>query len=289
MSRRPTLLQPPQERKIAILVYGFPPGVGATGTAALLNVPKSLEHTLAALKQVGALARWRGSGLGRRGCPQLPPSPQSPARPPPATTCPLLASLPAPRLLQDGYDLGELGDDLEGLGEAIVTALKLQEDGRAIAEGAAGVLARGAGPAEPYGARAQAVDIEPQRLKEMLTFPETWGPTEWGALAGCGGGRAAAPPCLLAALQGGHCFHPPIHTRPPIHPPIHTHPPIHPPTRPQAPSPSSPTTTFSCAAWRRSGASWGATRAWPPARAAPLWSPASSWATFGSACRCALL
>ena len=29
-----------QERKVAILLYGFPPGVGATGTAALLQVPR---------------------------------------------------------------------------------------------------------------------------------------------------------------------------------------------------------------------------------------------------------
>jgi magnesium chelatase subunit H len=32
-------------------VYGFPPGVGATGTAALLNVPKSLENLLASLRE----------------------------------------------------------------------------------------------------------------------------------------------------------------------------------------------------------------------------------------------
>jgi CobN/Magnesium Chelatase len=38
---------------VAILLYGFPPGVGATGTAALLNVPRSLEKTLAALRQQG--------------------------------------------------------------------------------------------------------------------------------------------------------------------------------------------------------------------------------------------
>ena len=30
----------PQDRKVAMLLYGFPPNVGATGTAALLNVPK---------------------------------------------------------------------------------------------------------------------------------------------------------------------------------------------------------------------------------------------------------
>lgn len=47
------LLLTTQDRKVAILLYGFPPGVGATGTAALLNVPRSLEHTLAALRREG--------------------------------------------------------------------------------------------------------------------------------------------------------------------------------------------------------------------------------------------
>jgi hypothetical protein len=50
----PTCLPALQERKLAILVYGFPPGVGATGTAALLNVPKSLESVLAKLREVWA-------------------------------------------------------------------------------------------------------------------------------------------------------------------------------------------------------------------------------------------
>lgn len=44
---------PPSERKIAIILYGFPPGYGATGTAALLNVPKSLIKLLQALKAEG--------------------------------------------------------------------------------------------------------------------------------------------------------------------------------------------------------------------------------------------
>ena len=39
-----------QERRLAVLLYGFPPGVGATGTAALLNVPRSLAAMLNALK-----------------------------------------------------------------------------------------------------------------------------------------------------------------------------------------------------------------------------------------------
>ena len=42
--------KPPSERKLALLLYGFPPGVGATGTAALLNVPKSIEKMIAALQ-----------------------------------------------------------------------------------------------------------------------------------------------------------------------------------------------------------------------------------------------
>ena len=42
-----------KERRIAIILYGFPPGYGATGTAALLNVPRSLLKFLQALKEQG--------------------------------------------------------------------------------------------------------------------------------------------------------------------------------------------------------------------------------------------
>jgi len=45
--------KPPSERKIAVILYGFPPGYGATGTAALLNVPKSLINLINALKEQG--------------------------------------------------------------------------------------------------------------------------------------------------------------------------------------------------------------------------------------------
>jgi magnesium chelatase subunit H len=85
-----------QERKLAILLYGFPPGVGATGTAALLNVPKSLEALLATLRR-------------------------------------------------EGYNLGEMADDIDG--EALVSALKLQEDQRAIIGGAKAMLERRVGTA----------------------------------------------------------------------------------------------------------------------------------------------
>jgi magnesium chelatase subunit H len=47
------------ERKIAIVLYGFPPGYGATGTAALLNVPRSLVNVLNGLKEAGyCLGDW---------------------------------------------------------------------------------------------------------------------------------------------------------------------------------------------------------------------------------------
>ena len=39
--------------QVAIVLYGFPPGVGATGTAALLNVPRSLEALLKRLLDEG--------------------------------------------------------------------------------------------------------------------------------------------------------------------------------------------------------------------------------------------
>jgi magnesium chelatase subunit H len=44
---------PAAERRIAIILYGFPPGYGAVGTAALLNVPRSLLQILQAMKAQG--------------------------------------------------------------------------------------------------------------------------------------------------------------------------------------------------------------------------------------------
>lgn len=79
-----------QDRKIAVLLYGFPPGVGATGTAALLNVPASLAKLLEGLQQ-------------------------------------------------QGYDLGPDWDSSKLDGEAVISALKMQEEQRAIYEGKAGI------------------------------------------------------------------------------------------------------------------------------------------------------
>ena len=44
---------PPAQRRLAIILYDFPPGYGATGTAALLNVPRSLIKFLQALQEQG--------------------------------------------------------------------------------------------------------------------------------------------------------------------------------------------------------------------------------------------
>ena len=44
---------PVQDRKLSIMLYGFPPNVGAVGTAALLDVPNSLENLLKRLHEEG--------------------------------------------------------------------------------------------------------------------------------------------------------------------------------------------------------------------------------------------
>lgn len=42
-----------QAKRVGIIIYGFPPSIGATGTAALLNVPQSLSNILNRLKAEG--------------------------------------------------------------------------------------------------------------------------------------------------------------------------------------------------------------------------------------------
>jgi len=44
---------PPSQRKLAVALYGFPPNVGAVGTAALLDVPHSLDTLLDTLADQG--------------------------------------------------------------------------------------------------------------------------------------------------------------------------------------------------------------------------------------------
>jgi magnesium chelatase subunit H len=103
------------------------------GTAALLNVPKSLEALLHAL----------GS---------------------------------------EGYDLGPAFDPASLSGEALVTALKAQEDQRVISRGIKGVQAEGAGEAAAAGFAPGGAEVTPAQLKQWLSFPEDWGPSEWGPM-----------------------------------------------------------------------------------------------------------
>jgi magnesium chelatase subunit H len=127
---------PARDRRVAALTYGFPPGVGATGTAALLNVPKSLDALVAAMD--GA-----------------------------------------------GYDLGPgpaTGSSWEGVGDAVVSALTAQLAPAALSRGAAGLHALGVGAAADYGAAPACADVSVAQLKEWLTFPSRWGPTEWGPI-----------------------------------------------------------------------------------------------------------
>ncbi len=43
--------KPPQERRVAMVLYNYPPGLGRLGTAALLNVPATLHSLLTRLKK----------------------------------------------------------------------------------------------------------------------------------------------------------------------------------------------------------------------------------------------
>ena len=142
------------DRKLAVMLYGFPPGVGATGTAALLNVPKSLEQLLE-------------------------------------------------RLRDEGYDLGLAPDEPVPSGEALVEALRALDDGRVVAGGVeaaraaletlrAEKLAASSGPTDESsdlsardplrGVAVAGENVSAKRLKEWISFPENWGPTEFGPI-----------------------------------------------------------------------------------------------------------
>ena len=123
--------KPTKDAKVAVLLYGFPPGVGATGTAALLNVPSSLVALLRTLEA-------------------------------------------------EGYDVGEIPEDLDG--DKIIEMMRRLEDPRAVAGGAAAVNLVGGAEASALGARVAASEVSPGELRDWLSFPKSWGPTEWGPI-----------------------------------------------------------------------------------------------------------
>ena len=48
-----------------------------------------------------------------------------------------------------------------------------------VSQGAKGISQLGAGDAAAAGAEAVGAAISPKQLKQMLTYPPDWGPTEW--------------------------------------------------------------------------------------------------------------
>ncbi|XRB01360.1 magnesium-chelatase subunit ChlH [Pycnococcus provasolii] len=127
--------KPESEKRIAVILYGFPPGVGATGTAALLNVPNSLDAMIA-------------------------------------------------RLADEGYQLSNDGDRSSlPTGESIVEVLRQLEGEVAAARGmgaASKAVEKAIGSSNT--ASAGGTVVSPSLLKEWLSFPESYGPTEWGPL-----------------------------------------------------------------------------------------------------------
>ena len=123
--------KPNKDSKVAVLLYGFPPGVGATGTAALLNVPNSLVSLLKTLKD-------------------------------------------------EGYDVGSIPDDLNG--DDIIEMIRSLDNPRAISAGAAAVNEIGEKRMEKLGGSVSASEVSPAQLRDWLTFPRSWGPTEWGPI-----------------------------------------------------------------------------------------------------------
>ena len=83
-----------------------------------------------------------------------------------------------------GYDLGPLPEDkpFDLLGEALVTALKTQDDPRVVARGAAGIASAGTGPAAAWGVTPAGAEVTGRQLAAQLTYPPEWGPTEWGPI-----------------------------------------------------------------------------------------------------------
>jgi hypothetical protein len=48
-----------------------------------------------------------------------------------------------------------------------------------VSQGAKGISRLGAGDAAAAGAEGVGADISAKQLKQMLTYPADWGPTEW--------------------------------------------------------------------------------------------------------------
>jgi len=132
------------------MLYGFPPGVGATGTAALLNVPKSLEKLLESL-------RGEGYDLGLEEGTQVPSGED------------LVEAL---RALDDGRVVAGGVDAARKAVETLRLA-KQEESSSDSSKDSSNAL---------HGVSVSGANVTPKQLKQWLTFPETWGPTQWGPI-----------------------------------------------------------------------------------------------------------
>jgi magnesium chelatase subunit H len=167
------------ERTVAVMLYGFPPGVGATGTAALLNVPRSLEAMLQTLKIEGydlgpgplpsgeALVdalRALEEGQVIAGGVAAAETALERLKAKPATA----AAAAAAAAEEEEVVETEVGESVEG-GESARESAGESAAGEAAGSGLEGVSIAGA-------------DVSPAQLKRWLEFPRDWGPTEWGPM-----------------------------------------------------------------------------------------------------------
>jgi magnesium chelatase subunit H len=76
-----------------------------------------------------------------------------------------------------GYDLGDVPEDLTGVGDSIIKALRTQEQFATVSRGAPAVEKIPVAVGSSVGA-----EVSPRDLRESLMFDEHWGPTEWGPI-----------------------------------------------------------------------------------------------------------
>jgi len=149
-----------KDKKIAMTLYGFPPGVGATGTAALLNVPKSIDETLATLRK-------EGYDLGVKEGEPLPTG---------EAIVSALRNLEEVSAIMLGAEKG--GEQALLKTKRDIEKLKREEEKEGGSEDSSSkrnALSLPENTLQPAG-----MDVSPSTLRKWLSFPAEWGPNEWG-------------------------------------------------------------------------------------------------------------
>ena len=149
-----------KDKKIAMTLYGFPPGVGATGTAALLNVPKSIDETLATLRK-------EGYDLGVKEGEPLPTG---------EAIVLALRNLEEVSAIMLGAQKG--GEQALSKTRRDIAKIKREEEKESESDESSpkgNVLSLPDNTLQPAG-----MDVSPSTLRKWLSFPADWGPNEWG-------------------------------------------------------------------------------------------------------------